>query len=1727
MRDDTSNRVQYLVYQSLPELKRTDEVDSIIRKMIGKHIRNAKYRAKCKLVSLPNSRANSGNGHTFGSFHCRLDVTRGDRHTIGIARQNSQREYRPQKLIKTGFARHDINNSLSPSQIVCSKLEEPITQPPASEPKIEEEEIKPRVSGGLDQRSVRRINPALQFSLANLRFSGTQPIPCTSSSSRDIPPQSLERSRDREIPPLVTQPPPPPPLPVPVSLPCLRNEVPNSLPFSPGNTRSITDSRVRAPPPVSLPFSSPGKTRARAPDGVNQGLNPAIQCFTKPERGLFFPRPGEGRRPSPGCLLQKGIGCTTKTQGFVLYCLSDIYNPKCLSRLHVRNERLAGKHSIMKHNAFILVDCGPKKTKIKIPKEKIPEEEKEEQPVTQPEAADTSKQKGIGCTTKTQGFVLYCLSDIYNPKCLSRLHVRNERLAGKHSIMKHNAFILVDCVGPQFTGMLGGNEFNCPKKTKIKIPKEKIPEEEKEEQPVTQPEAADTSKKTKARFILFVGNLPYTVTKENLEKHFGKVAMCIIFLASSPHLPHGLKALIAFNRDEVKSRTTLPAHRWEDSTIIGGTDASGRGVSNGTWLGLDTVSGRFGALLNVHSRTAGIIFDPNKAPRGGLVPGFLNTTTTPSTYVEESIGVESNFNCFNLVMGELMGDQPSFSVYDYHSSTLTPLSNEEVTVLGNLPPTASFTNPRAVYGQARFIEMLKKLEGLDFGAISERDARLEELVFGFLLGDTTEIQCTTKTQGFVLYCLSDIYNPKCLSRLHVRNERLAGKHSIMKHNAFILVDCVGPQFTGMLGGNEFNCPKKTKIKIPKEKIPEEEKEEQPVTQPEAADTSKKTKARFILFVGNQCETENWVMKRSKKDKVVRPDRPEYLQVSYNDNNMLKFHSNKSPSSIYPLPPPPYFIYLAAPYPNLILRRAPDSISSPDPSLAMCIIFLASSPQLPHGLKALIAFNRDEVKSRATLPAHRWKDSTIIGGTDASGRGVSNGTWLGLDTVSGRFGALLNVHSRTAGIVYDPNKAPRGGLVPGFLNTTTTPSTYVEESIGLESNFNCFNLVMGELTGDQPSFSVYDYHSGSLKPLSNEEVTVLGNLPPTKSFTNPRAVYGQARFIEMLKKFEGLDFGAISERDKQLEELVFGFLLGDTTDIPVGDTGLHGSFKHLFNEGYTVGEWECGTVSSTMISVDIDNRCRMVEWTHLPEKREALVTEFSGSTDEDTKLQIAANLANFSYNPINHGYLLQLNICDLFLDILDDPSSSVLLRRFAVGGLANVSVNREFLGLISPQLPLIEDLLSGTCDTETIVSALTLLYYIHRFAVGGLANVSVNREFLGLISPHLPLIEDLLRGTCDTETIVSALTLLYYIHRFLKLVFPCRVPGGVAATLPATPLLESLEGKCGAESRPRRSRTVGSEMQMKQEELESPKKKYRLKSVMCLRPVWRSHENCGQSIGLTRPFDSQMRSDGVGGARQFEKGLDYGPVSPTNGSETISNIHHQLLSWDFLILLASFASHYQRYATSAESHRSQSLTAQKSHRRHTEVGCSVINMPTRGLTLGRLSAPHFPSRLSRRVVGGKVAAAPGAHENCGQSIGLTRPFDSQMRSDGVGGARQFEKGLDYRPFQTLPGVYVAKMSPSMQYALSLSEHWPDPLLASLKERELWSEYWPDRVCSTTSTSDNIFQFCHRTPVYRESESSGEAILPGKSGSDCIKIVVLQQKMSRNRPNQKILHWSLIG
>ena len=55
-----------------------------------------------------------------------------------------------------------------------------------------------------------------------------------------------------------------------------------------------------------------------------------------------------------------------------------------------------------------------------------------------------------------------------------------------------------------------------------------------------------------------------------------------------------------------------------------------------------------------------------------------------------------------------------------------------------------------------------------------------------------------------------------------------------------------------------------------------------------------------------------------------------------------------------------------------------------------------------------------------------------------------------------------------------------------------------------------------------------------------------------------------------------------------------------------------------------------------------------------------MTEFTTTTKDHAKEQIAANLANFSYDPANYAYLAKLNVVDLFLDLTDDEN--LTLRR---------------------------------------------------------------------------------------------------------------------------------------------------------------------------------------------------------------------------------------------------------------------------------------------------------------------------------------------------------------------------------------------------------------------------------------------------------------------------------
>ncbi|XP_075033966.1 armadillo repeat-containing protein 7 [Mixophyes fleayi] len=108
--------------------------------------------------------------------------------------------------------------------------------------------------------------------------------------------------------------------------------------------------------------------------------------------------------------------------------------------------------------------------------------------------------------------------------------------------------------------------------------------------------------------------------------------------------------------------------------------------------------------------------------------------------------------------------------------------------------------------------------------------------------------------------------------------------------------------------------------------------------------------------------------------------------------------------------------------------------------------------------------------------------------------------------------------------------------------------------------------------------------------------------------------------------------------------------------------------------------------------------------------QTLVTEFQDTDSAEAKEQVLANLANFSYDPKNFSDLRQLQVIDLFLDMLTEDNETLV--EFGIGGLCNLcldKVNKSHI-LSSGGLRLVINCLSSRCE-ETVLSAVTTLMYL--------------------------------------------------------------------------------------------------------------------------------------------------------------------------------------------------------------------------------------------------------------------------------------------------------------------------------------------------------------------------------------------------------------------------------
>ncbi|GAB2227999.1 hypothetical protein Droror1_Dr00009833 [Drosera rotundifolia] len=107
----------------------------------------------------------------------------------------------------------------------------------------------------------------------------------------------------------------------------------------------------------------------------------------------------------------------------------------------------------------------------------------------------------------------------------------------------------------------------------------------------------------------------------------------------------------------------------------------------------------------------------------------------------------------------------------------------------------------------------------------------------------------------------------------------------------------------------------------------------------------------------------------------------------------------------------------------------------------------------------------------------------------------------------------------------------------------------------------------------------------------------------------------------------------------------------------------------------------------------------------------LVAQFQSPTaTEESKEKIAANLANFAYDPYNYAFLRELNVLELFLDCITEPNERLV--EFGVGGVCNACADPMNARVIAQcgGVPLVVQCLSSPVR-NTVNYALAALYYL--------------------------------------------------------------------------------------------------------------------------------------------------------------------------------------------------------------------------------------------------------------------------------------------------------------------------------------------------------------------------------------------------------------------------------
>jgi uncharacterized protein with NRDE domain len=235
---------------------------------------------------------------------------------------------------------------------------------------------------------------------------------------------------------------------------------------------------------------------------------------------------------------------------------------------------------------------------------------------------------------------------------------------------------------------------------------------------------------------------------------------------------------------------------------------------------------------------------------------------------------------------------------------------------------------------------------------------------------------------------------------------------------------------------------------------------------------------------------------------------------------------------------------------------------------MCLILFAL--QAHPEFKLIVAANRDEYYQRPTAPADWWEeDSFLLAGKDLE----AGGTWMGI-TKKGKFAALTNYRSS-----HPPksNAPSRGALVSRYLLSDIPGQEYLEEVRLKGSQYNGFNLILGDMD------TLYYYSS-----VQGDFIRI------SPGFHGLSNAFLDTPWPKMEKGKRILEQQVLGQMQVS-SEMIFS-LLKDTGTPPVHelpDTGIGIRYEKILSSIF-IKSSQYGTRSSTVLLVDGNNRVTFAE-----------------------------------------------------------------------------------------------------------------------------------------------------------------------------------------------------------------------------------------------------------------------------------------------------------------------------------------------------------------------------------------------------------------------------------------------------------------------------------------------------------------------------------------------------